>query len=229
MHRLIQNKADGKLVELPSAASSITTGVNGNGPRGGPSTADALSAEKIEAIGIEYSYLLTSQLDSQRTFYEEQTTELKTQVDELRKLLYGLSAEVEKSRKEGIEELACRRKMDDERIEELDRVRVRAEKRAEKATELARTLEKELKGERAVSEGLMKNLAAQKERAEKLDREKAFLGDKVKELEEQVRDIMFFVDARSKIEDGGGVAGEAAGGSLQVPPPNGKKKKGKKG
>ncbi len=203
--------------------------MGGNGRGGGPSAADALSAEKIEAIGIEYSYLLTSQLDSQRTFYEEQTTELKTQIDELRKMLEGLSEEVEHGRKEALEELTRRKKIDDERIQELDRARIRAEKRAEKASDLARTLEKELKGERAVSEGLMKNLTVHKERAERLEREKMSMSDKVKELEEQVRDIMFFVDARSKIEDGGGVAGEAAGGSLQVSTTNGKKKRGKKG
>ena len=60
-----QNKADGKLVELPSAASSM-----GATPREGglgPSQAGA-RAEKIEVIGIEYSYLLTSQLDLQRSF-----------------------------------------------------------------------------------------------------------------------------------------------------------------
>ncbi|KAJ3540040.1 hypothetical protein NM688_g6284 [Phlebia brevispora] len=51
VHRLIQNKADGKLVELPSAASSMSMGRRGDGS--GPSAADALSAEKIEAIGID--------------------------------------------------------------------------------------------------------------------------------------------------------------------------------
>lgn len=66
VHRLIQNKADGKLVELPSAASSMAMSGSSRDGGGGPSAADALSAEKIEAIGIEYSYLLTSQLDSQR-------------------------------------------------------------------------------------------------------------------------------------------------------------------
>jgi BRCA1-associated protein len=53
----------------------------------GPSEADALSAEKFEAVGIEYSYLLTSQLDSQRPCYEERTAELKTQLDELRAVI----------------------------------------------------------------------------------------------------------------------------------------------
>jgi BRCA1-associated protein len=85
VHRLIQNKADGKLVELSGAASSM-----GAVPREGglgPSQADALSAAKIEAIGIEYSYLLTTQLDSQLLFYEEQMTDLRTQLIEFESLV----------------------------------------------------------------------------------------------------------------------------------------------
>ena len=56
---------------------------------------------------------------------------------------------------------------------------------------------------------------------------------KVQELEDQVRDIMFFIEARDKIENGEGAASEAAGGSLEVaspPPQNGsaRKKRGKR-
>ena len=54
VHRLIQNKADGKLVELPSAAASMGATPCDGGL--GPSQADALTAEKIEAIGIEYVF-----------------------------------------------------------------------------------------------------------------------------------------------------------------------------
>ena len=34
--------------------------------------ADTVPREKMEAMGNEYAYLLTSQLDSQRLYYEEQ-------------------------------------------------------------------------------------------------------------------------------------------------------------
>lgn len=232
VHRLIQNKADGKLVELPSAASSITMG-SARGDGGGPSAADALSAEKIEAIGIEYSYLLTSQLDSQRTYYEAQTTEMRVQVGELKSLVEKLSSEMAASQTRMREEEDARRRQDEERMAELERARTKAGKRADKFAEVARTLDKELKGERAVSEGLMRNLAAAKERAEKAEQESKELKTKVAELEDQVRDIMFFVEARDKIEQGDGGVGEAAGGSLAVPPPlakaNGQRRKGKKG
>ncbi|EKM50438.1 uncharacterized protein PHACADRAFT_152408 [Phanerochaete carnosa HHB-10118-sp] len=232
VHRLIQNKADGKLVELPSAASSMTTGGSNRDGGGGPSAADALSAEKIEAIGIEYSYLLTSQLDSQRTYYEAQTAEMRDEVGALKSLVERLSADVEEGRRRSRDEEARRQVEAEERAAEVDRARTRAEKRAEKAWELARSLERELKGERAVGEGLLKNLAAAKERAGKAEEEKEELKAKVAELEDQLRDVMFFIEARDKIENGEGAVAEAAGGSLGVSSPatNGsaRRRKGKK-
>ena len=63
VHRLIQTKSDGKLVEFPPLASSGAYYRNtGN---------DDVSNEKLDAMGMEYTYLLTSQLESQRVYYEE--------------------------------------------------------------------------------------------------------------------------------------------------------------
>jgi BRCA1-associated protein len=231
VHRLIQNKADGKLVELPSASSSMGTNSRDDGALG-PSHADALSAEKIEAIGIEYSYLLTSQLDSQRSFYEEQITHLKTQVDELQRVVHKLGCEVEEGRAEAMAQDQLRRREEEERLEAVYREKQKAEKRAEKAAELARKFEKELKEEKAVSEGLLKNLGKMKERSELLERQKQEHGVKISELQDQLRDVMFFLEARTKIEQGEGTEAEAAGGSVELPPPSApasKKKKGKKG
>ncbi|THH13447.1 hypothetical protein EW146_g6771 [Bondarzewia mesenterica] len=194
VHRLIQNKADGKLVELPSA--SMRAG------GGGPSAADSLGAEKIEAIGIEYSSL-----------------------EELRR---AVETERERARVEEEE----RRREDAARVAELERDRARAERRAEKMTEVARKFEKELREERAVSEGLLKNLEKSREKAQDVDRERASLSERVRELEDQVRDVMFFLEARTKIEQGEGSVGEAAGGSIELPTPaknvSKKKKNGKK-
>lgn len=55
VHRLIQNKTDGKVVELPSP-SQVT---------------DFREPEKIQKIVTEYNFLLTSQLEVQRAYYED--------------------------------------------------------------------------------------------------------------------------------------------------------------
>lgn len=224
VHRLIQNKADGKLVELPSAASSMGTNTRDDL---GPTHADTLSAEKIEAIGIEYSYLLTSQLDSQRAFYEEQTTQLNSQITELRGMVDKLSRQVEKQRTETQELESQRRRDEEEKLDSVYREKVKAEKKAEKIAEVARKFEKELKDERAVSAGLLQNLATMKERVEHSEKQREEYDVKITELQDQLRDVMVFLEARSKIE-GEGIEAEAAGGSIQLPPPTTIKKKGKK-
>ena len=91
-------------------------------------------------------------------------------------------------------------------------------RRAEKASELATRLARDLEAERAVSAGLLRNLEATRSRAETAERGQAALEVRVGELEEQVRDVMFFLEARDKIEEGVGVVGEAKGGSVGIAP-----------
>ena len=224
VHRLIQNKADGKLVELPSAASSTTAAGTREGSLG-PSQADALTAEKIEAIGIEYSYLLTSQLDSQRSYYEDQMADLKKQVDELGKMMERLTRDFKNGEAERKEAEERRQKEEEVRIAEVAREKVKAERRAEKMTQLARKLEKDLKDERAVSEGLLQNLNKMREQVESAERDKDEYQQKMHETEDQLRDVMFFLEARDKIENGDEEVREAAGGSIEMPKAAKKKNK----
>ncbi|KAG2366923.1 hypothetical protein BDR07DRAFT_1273516 [Suillus spraguei] len=235
VHRLIQNKADGKLVELPSAASSMGVNSRDDGTLG-PSHADSLSAEKIEAIGIEYSYLLTSQLDSQRLFYEEQTTELKTQVEELRNLVEKLSLDLAKDKAEAKEREAQCRREEEEKLNEVYKDKIKAEKKVERVAELARKFEKELKEEKAVSEGLLRNLTKMKETNAQSEAQRQEYQAKIDDLQDQVRDVMFFLEARAKIEQEDGASAEAAGGTVELPPASGassgtgnRKRKAKKG
>ena len=214
VHRLIQNKADGKLVELPSASASIDTVPREGGL--GPSQADALSAEKIEAIGIEYSYLLTSQLDSQRSYYEEQKEDLKNQISDLKHVIEQINSnrELEKARER--EEERRHRAETARQIEELEKGKARAEQKADRMTGLAKRLETDLREERAVTEGLLKNVKGMKDQIVSTEQGKNECLARIEELTDQVRDLMFFLDANSKIERGGGVEAEAAGGSLEV-------------
>lgn len=193
----------------------------------GPGLADRLSAEKIEAIGIEYSYLLTSQLDSQREYYEEQKSELQSEVGHLKQAVEQLSRDVERARVETLAESTRKQQEADERTQILLRDKTRAEKKAEKVFELSRRLEKELREERAVSEGLMVNFGKMKERVESAEAGKELLAGKIADLEDQLRDVMFFLEAKTKIENEGGVENELAGGSIELasPLPSATKKK----
>jgi len=217
-----QNRADGKLVELPSAsamtpsfttlgASSTSTSDTNSGGRGmGPSPADALAAEKVEAIGIEYSYLLTSQLDSQRAYYEELQTRYIHELEELRERLASVEVQASTTR-----EAQERESQESKSLEERA---TKAEARAERSMQLARKFEKDLKDERAVSQGLMETIAALKTHGEAASKETADMRKELQEVRDQMRDVLFYLEARDKIEQGGGegTIGEAAGGSLSI-------------
>ncbi|EST04582.2 Zinc finger, RING-type [Kalmanozyma brasiliensis GHG001] len=256
VHRLIQNREDGKLVELPSASSATATpersrmlpasasyasamsmsGTKHSGPpasfsRGDTShhhppeddhaqsddgTARGASSsrtdEKLEAIGMEYSYLLTSQLESQRHFYEDKLDQFQSS---LATLTGELSALTLKSKQ--IDELSARTAQLERSNELLDKEKERSDRKAEKAVELARTLERELHSEREMNKGLMERLEKTKESEEGLKAQ-------VTDLQEQVGDLMFFVQARDKLDQEGG---EAQGGDVEMRPKPGASRKGK--
>ena len=68
VHRLIQNKADGKLVELPSASglemdmdsdeTNASNQARGSRTGRGPGDNDDLKAEKVEVLAMQYSQIL---------------------------------------------------------------------------------------------------------------------------------------------------------------------------
>jgi hypothetical protein len=79
VHRLIQNKTDGKLVEVPDMHASSEE--RSRVPR---DTAEyqqhCISVQKADAIAFEYTVLLTSQLEVQRQYYETMLAELASLV-----------------------------------------------------------------------------------------------------------------------------------------------------
>lgn len=128
---------------------------------------------------------------------------------------------------------AARLAEDAERNATVERERARAEQRAQLAQDLARRLDRELKEERAVSAGLLQNLSAAKAAAESARAESAAAQARVRDMEDQVRDVMFALEVQNRIAQGGDL-GEVEGGSVVMPAApaqtqrTGAKKKGKK-
>jgi BRCA1-associated protein len=67
VHRLVQNEADGKIIELTLNDQSKKT-----------------NEEKVENIGLEYSKMLITQLESQRAYYEGMVKDLRNELREVR-------------------------------------------------------------------------------------------------------------------------------------------------
>ena len=87
VHRLIQNKNDGKIVEFPHPHgiteeddSRIHTASSSSAASKGYS--DNISKDKLDEAALEYEYLLTSQLESQRDYYVDKMYEQDIQTHE---------------------------------------------------------------------------------------------------------------------------------------------------
>ena len=197
VHRLIQNKVDGKLVELPDAQQ---------GKGGGSSAADGHGAggmdehtrelklrgqeEQYEAVVHEYSLLLTGQLEVQRRHYEERLADIDRSH---KRHLYELEQEI------ASREDALRRQQ--EAVERESRTAAKRLQNAQSAVQ-ERDFNKEL------NEQLMRNQGALRDKLEAGAAREAELAGQVKDREEQLRDMMFHFESQIRILQEGS-AGES--------------------
>lgn len=231
VHRLIRNRADGTLVELPSlgATKGDGEGKEKDKDKGrGPDREDELEQDKLEAMGVEYAKLMTAQLEEQRRYYEDEVARSK---DELAVAVRrGEEEELRWKRERGEAErrldeaLAGVAKERDALRAKLDHVakvaaedEARRKKEQREATKATKELEKELDAERTVTSSLAENLSHLRGEMGKRDEELVALRLRMDETAEQMRDVMFALSARDQIEAEGGAASEAAGGDVSVP------------
>ncbi|KAK4870280.1 hypothetical protein LT330_005334 [Penicillium expansum] len=210
VHRIIQNKTDGKLLELPAADHSALDP---------PDWGDAVPREKLENMSIEYTHLLTSQLESQRAYFEEV---VERAVDKASQASAAAAvAEVNASSASScLEELQA--KYDAvtlETLPSLEHDRARAEKKAEKFEALARSFEKGFQEEKAMNRNMLLKL-------ENLAKEVDGLKVANADLAEQNRDLTFFISGTQRLQ---GQGEEVEQGTVSVPEPPAASKKKRKG
>ena len=156
-----------------------------------PGLEEALVSSKLDAIHAEYSALLASQLDSQRRYFEGLVAAAAAEKEG------ALSAAAAAERQAEVIAGAVRDAR--EARQELKATRAERDARA-RAVE---TLEKENAFLRSVNDALTLNqrslqrdAAAAAEGSSSSAREK---DERIRDLEEQVRDLMVFLDAREKV------------------------------
>ncbi|RWS16405.1 brca1-associated protein-like protein [Dinothrombium tinctorium] len=182
VHRLLQNKSDGKPVEVECDNQRIND-------------------EKIDAVQLEYTYLLTNQLESQRHYYEETI------------------ARIEKEAREQIEDIIDKSKIVSEEKEKLESKysAIAKEKQAmeKKLNQLATKLNKvvaELEEEKEINKCLRENQSLWNQKLQESETQLKLLVEKkdkeVKDLQEQVRDLMFYLEAQQKLKDVSNVSRE---------------------
>ena len=177
--------------------------MGGGAQEGDEELKEAMVNSKVDAIEQEYSHLLATQLDSQRQFFES--------------LLAG--AERDCALKiEAAEQAALKFKQEAEKAlaqaKDSDRKRQSADKKLADAVSSLELLKKEKDFFRSLNETLLANQKdfqqqLQLAKTEAVKKEAAF-----KDMEEQVRDLMVYIEAQKVLTTEGGE--ELRGGSSGV-------------
>lgn len=208
VHRIIQSKGDGKYVELPAADHSALDP---------PDWEDAVPREKLENMSVEYTHLLTSQLESQRAYFEEIVERAADKASQASAAAAAAEAASSKTTMKMEELQAKYDSLSTETIPGLERDRARLEKRADKFEALARRMEKDYREEKTMNQSLL-------ERLDLLSGENTTLKAAKADLEDQNRDLTFFISSSQQLQ---GQGDDIVQGTVSVPEPEVKKKKNK--
>ncbi|PTB44007.1 uncharacterized protein TrAFT101_002570 [Trichoderma asperellum] len=213
VHRLIRDKGDGKVVELPMRSNDTA---NSEGEED-----DVVPRAKLQTIGLEYTHLITSQLESQRAYYEEMINKM---VDKASRF----SATAEKAAEQASEALEKSRHLEQklntltkETIPQLERDLEREKGKAKKGENLARSLGQALQEEKRINEGLMKRIEHLDGEAATMRKQMEELKTENAELKEMNRDLTMFISGQEKLKEmeneGKIEEGELEGGTMSVP------------
>ncbi|KAJ2545965.1 hypothetical protein EV175_005775, partial [Coemansia sp. RSA 1933] len=260
VHRILQNMADRKVIALDSFHAETRLMEESSGSRGTTAAIPAADAgacstggrrppedrsfveprEKLEAVTQEYEALLASQLAAQRQHYEIQVARLQHQLLAEPQRTAALSAKNQELMQRQAELEAQHREMhkrlslheasavaaaaEERKAWEVERKRLEASaaKWVRKSTEDARLLVEE----QELVRHLMENQKTLKVKIDGLNAE-------MRDLEDQVRDMSFFISTQEKIAKELEEKGESLEGASVVgvaappPPPEAKDKKGK--
>ncbi|XP_028519639.1 BRCA1-associated protein isoform X2 [Exaiptasia diaphana] len=194
VHRLIQNKTDGKLVEY------------------GPGRDQLGDEEKLDSLTLEYTYLLTNQLENQRLYFQEKITQIETEAAD------QVSAMEERSKKTMEEYQKLEVKLVD-----VEKEKKAFEKKYSQVVTKVGKLENDLKEERELNKCLRDNQKLWHDKFSVMEKKfketEAQSKQEIKELQEQISDLMRHFetqqaiacapeDTRQELQDGHIVLGE---------------------
>lgn len=210
VHRLIREKGEGKVVEFPSTNMATRNGNghgdgNGNGDDNGNGPVDldmdVVPRAKLDSIGMEYTHLLTSQLESQRIYFEEIVNKA---ADKAAKA----SAAAEAASSQATEAMRRLRMLETEHqalktetIPQLERDLERERRRADKSTELARKMGQSLQEEKKINEGLMEKVTHVNKEVDRLRAQSEELKTEVAEQKDMNHDLMMSLTGQEKLRE----------------------------
>lgn len=220
VHRLLQNKADGKLVEVGDGRGSGEGGLMGGGMHSdggrehgcdcdglcgsgrrcelsecsttGKCRHQGSSDEKLDSLQLEFTYLLTSQLESQRLYFEEALSRIEKQ-SELEQ------CELKEKTKRIIEENQNLQS----KLATALREKQAQERRVQQLSAKLSAAQNELQEERQMSKSMQHNQSVWHEKfitlEKKFEEQQKEKEKEIQSLKEQLRDIMFYLEAQNQI------------------------------
>lgn len=208
VHRLVQSKTDGKLVEVgaPPAAALDGASCSAGAPALEPGVEDALVASKLDALAGEYSALLAGQLESQRTWYDGRQAKAIAEAEASRAEAVA-SAERGEAAAEGARTAA----------KDAERAKRTAERKLVEATVKLKAVRKESEALEAMNSQLLANQASLKASLVTAQTTSAERAAQIVDLNEQVRDLMMYFEAQRVVEASGGESCLSNGTVLPMP------------
>ncbi|KAI1327367.1 glycerol-3-phosphate acyltransferase [Xylariaceae sp. FL0255] len=191
VHRLIRDKGDGKLVELP-------------GHQQGPATRDSedmVPRAKLDNMGWEYTHLLTSQLESQRVYFEEMLSKAADKAAQALAASEEATAQATKAQEELRDTKQEQERVKRETVPSLERDLERARTRADKSADLARKLGASYQEEKKVSEGLMKRIEHVSKEVSTLTTQLEAMKMENADLQDQNHDLSMFISGQEKLKE----------------------------
>lgn len=207
VHRLLQNRTDGKLVELPPTARNLRSlGQDSQadpvyGMWGGQETGEA--ADKVDAMAFEYTSLLSAQLETQREYYEGLINDMEQRwaEEEDRRAQESRSRDGNEMRlkeayRDREKELTSQVETLKREVEAQSQKLVSAQTKNRTLESLVRAMQREMAEEREMDQGFRRN-------HEELKAEVARKSEQIDDLTEQVHDLMIYMETRDRVERGG--------------------------
>lgn len=193
VHRLLQSEGDGKVVSyertspVPDTKEEVVQG-----------------EEKLTALQLEYTHLLSSQLESQRQYFENKITEAQAEAlqeaEVSREAARQLSEEIQSMRHE-LANITREKHNQDKKLQQL----------SQKMSKLTKDLETEQQLNLSLREGKQEWVTKVVNLETAVDEK----NQKIAELESQVGDVMAHLEALSTVN----CNPELQGGNVYVPPP----------
>jgi BRCA1-associated protein len=193
VHRLIQSKPDSRLIDLPGRQRHANEAFRSEG-------GDSVPREKMESMAAEYTYLLTSQLEGQRRYFEEQ---VERAVDKASQASARAEEAASHAQKAAQSASTHQQSRDDASaaLSRAEKTLEKSERSREKFEKLARDMSSQLREEKSMNEGLLKRIRAADEKAGSARKAADEAVEEKKELQDMINDLTMFISSQEKVRE----------------------------